>query len=164
MTLFFDIKWNYFPKMCPIYPILLLSRKLSNNLRLKIFRKTRNFYKILMLDWLIPLSEHQLEPALQVLLRKGVLNICSKFTGQYPCHSIISTKLESKFIEITLLHGCSVNLLHIFRTPFHWNTSRGLLLISIVANTYIIWKNFERNSVKFVTLSSTFYHHFNKLW
>ena len=33
------------------------------------------------------------------------------------------------FIEITLQHGCStVNLLHIFRTPFHENISGGLLL------------------------------------
>ena len=37
--------------------------------------------------------------------------------------------LQSKFIEITLRHGCSpVNLLHIFRTPFIKNTS-GLLLL-----------------------------------
>ena len=35
-----------------------------------------------------------------------------------------------KFIEITLLHGCSpTNLLHIFRTPFFKkNTSKGLSL------------------------------------
>ena len=35
----------------------------------------------------------------------------------------------SKFIEITLGHGCSpVNLLHIFRIPFPKNTSGRLLL------------------------------------
>ena len=34
----------------------------------------------------------------------------------------------NNFIEITLRHGCSVNLLHIFRTPFPKNTSRWLLL------------------------------------
>ena len=34
------------------------------------------------------------------------------------------------FIEITLRHGwCSVNLLHIFRTPLLKNTSGGLLLM-----------------------------------
>ena len=42
---------------------------------------------------------------------KGVLKICSKF------------------IEITLRHGCSpVNLLHNFRTPFSKNTYRRLVL------------------------------------
>ena len=39
-------------------------------------------------------------------------------------------KLQSNFIEIALRHGCSpVNLLHIFRTPFHENTSAWLLLL-----------------------------------
>ena len=51
--------------------------------------------------------------------RKGVLKICSKFTGEDPCGSAVPVKLLCKFIEITLLHGCSpVNLLHIFRTAF----------------------------------------------
>ena len=53
---------------------------------------------------------------------KGVLKICSNFTGEHQCQSEISTKLQSNFIEITLRHGCSpVNLLHIFRTPFSKN-------------------------------------------
>ena len=56
---------------------------------------------------------------LEVFLRKSVLTICSKVTGEHPCRSVISIKLQSNFIEIVLLHECSpVNLLHIFRrTP-----------------------------------------------
>ena len=66
----------------------------------------------------------------EVFLRKGVLKICCKFTGEHQCRSEISIKLQSNFIEITLLHGCShVNLLHFFRTPFLKNTSGWLLLI-----------------------------------
>ena len=55
----------------------------------------------------------------EVFLEKDVLKICSKFTGEHPCRSVISIKLQSNFIEIVLLHECSpVNLLHIFRrTP-----------------------------------------------
>ena len=67
----------------------------------------------------------------KVFLRKGVLKICSKFTEEHTCRSVISISviLQSNFIEITLRHGCSpVNLLHIFRTPFLKNTSRWLLL------------------------------------
>ena len=57
---------------------------------------------------------------------KGVLNICSKFTGEHPCGSVILIKLLCNFIEIVLRHGCSpVNLLHIFRTPLPKNTSEG---------------------------------------
>ena len=64
-----------------------------------------------------------------VVLGKGVLKICNKFTREHPCRSVISIKLQSSFIEITLRHGCSpVNLLHIFRTHFYKNTSGGLLL------------------------------------
>ena len=60
---------------------------------------------------------------------RGVLKICSKFTGEHSCRSAISIKLESNFTEITLRHGCSpVNLLHIFRTSFPRNTSEQLLL------------------------------------
>ena len=64
----------------------------------------------------------------EVFLGKGVLKICSKFTGEHPCRSAISIKLQSNFLEIALQQGCSpVNLLHIFRTPFPKNTSGRLL-------------------------------------
>ena len=64
-----------------------------------------------------------------MLLGKGVLKICSTFTGEHPCQSVISMKLQNKFIEIIFLHGCSpVNLLHIFRKLFPNNTSGQLLL------------------------------------
>ena len=65
----------------------------------------------------------------EVFLRKGALKICNKFTGEYPRQSTISIKLQSRFIVITLWHGCSpVNLLHIFRTRFPKNTPGWLLL------------------------------------
>ena len=71
-------------------------------------------------------------PSSEVFLGKGVLKICSKFTGEHPCRSEISVKLQSNFIEIALRHGCSlVNLLDIFRIPFPKNTS-GRLLLSFV--------------------------------
>ena len=65
----------------------------------------------------------------KVFLGKSVLKICSKFTGEDPCKNVISIKLLSNLIEITLWHGSSpVNLLHIFRTPLLKNTSGRLLL------------------------------------
>ena len=54
----------------------------------------------------------------EVFLRKGGLEICSKFTREHPCWSMISIKLIS----------LPVNLLHIFRTPFVKNISERLLL------------------------------------
>ena len=58
----------------------------------------------------------------EVFLGNGVLKICSKFTGEHPCQSVIS-------IKITLRHVCSpVNLLHVFRTTFYKNTSGRLLV------------------------------------
>ena len=75
----------------------------------------------------------------EVFLRKGVLKICSKFTGEHPCWSVVSIKLERNFTEIALQHGCfPVNLLHIFGTPFPWNTSGPgwLLLKSILFSSF----------------------------
>ena len=72
----------------------------------------------------------------EVFLVKSVLKICSKFTGEHPCRSVISINFRSNFIEITLWHGCStVNLLHIFRTPslrtpldgYFWKSSKMML-------------------------------------
>ena len=60
----------------------------------------------------------------ETLLVKRVLKIYSKFAGEHPYRSVMSIKLQSNFIEITLSHGCSpVNLLYIFTTPFPKNTS-----------------------------------------
>ena len=65
----------------------------------------------------------------EVFLERDVLKICSKFTEEHPCRSVISIKLQNNFIEMTLQHGCSpVNLLHIFRTSSSKNTSGWLLL------------------------------------
>ena len=64
-----------------------------------------------------------------MFLRKDILKICSKLTGEHPCRSAISIKLYSNFIEIALRHGCSVvNLLQTFRTSFLKNTSGWLRL------------------------------------
>ena len=84
-------------------------------------------------------SSHQ-----EMFLRKGVLKIRSKFTGEHPCRSAISIKLQSNFIEIALQHGCSpVNLLSISRTPFSKNTSEGLLLNIWSLFRYYRWSSNE---------------------
>ena len=64
----------------------------------------------------------------EVFLRKGVLKIYSKFTGEHSFRSVISLKLQTNFIEIALRHGCSPkHLLHISKTAFPRNTSGQLL-------------------------------------
>ena len=90
-----------------------------------------------------------------VFLRKGVLKICNKFTGEHSCQSLISIKLQNNFIEITLWHRCSpVNLLHVFRTSFLKDTSGRLLLVihqklcrNVVfpQNLYKIFTRFPQN-------------------
>ena len=35
----------------------------------------------------------------EVFLEKGILKICSKFTGEHPCRSVISIQLQSNFWE-----------------------------------------------------------------
>ena len=84
----------------------------------------------------------------ELFLRKGVLKIHSKFTGEHPCWSAISIKLLCNFIKIALRHGCyTVNLLHIFRTPFLKTHLGGcfwkFLLIFHISYIYIAEKFFH---------------------
>ena len=73
-----------------------------------------------------------------MFLVKDALKICSKFTVEHPFWSVISIKLQSKFIESTLRHGCSQKKsMYIFRTRFTKNTS-GRLLLKIVTGFYPI--------------------------
>ena len=66
---------------------------------------------------------------LEVFLVKGALKIRSNFTGKHPSRSVISIKLQSNFIEMTLWHGCCpVDLLHIFWALYLRDTSGWLLL------------------------------------
>ena len=93
----------------------------------------------------------------EVLLVKGVMKICSRFAGEYPCRSVISTKLQSNLIEITIRHGFSpVNLLHIFRTPLSENTSGWLLLNELTHLRAIVF----RLSWIGVNISQFFSHRF----
>ena len=79
----------------------------------------------------------------EVFLGKDVLKIYSKFTGEHPCQNVISINLLCNFIEITLQHRCSsVNLLHIFRTPFLKNTSKWLLLAIVLSFLLLISSSF----------------------
>ena len=64
---------------------------------------------------------------------------------------------KSNFIEITLWHGWSpVNLLHIFRTPFSKNTSRGVQTAAFVIPFVleIILEHFHQRFYQTSTLMS----------
>ena len=64
----------------------------------------------------------------EVFLRKGALEICSKFAGDHPCQSVISMKLRNRN-KIEFWYMClPANLPHIFRAPFLKNTSEETLL------------------------------------
>ena len=93
-----------------------------------------------------------------VFLAKGVLKICRKFTREHPCRKVISIKLQSNFIEITLQHGCSpVDVLHYFRTSFLKNTYGGLL-----KNTQISTIPVQYHTSKFQSLLTTTFSHIQK--
>ena len=86
-------------------------------------------------------SSHQ-----EVFYEKGVLKICSKFTGEQSRRSVISIKLLCNFMEITLMHVCSpVNLLHIFKTPFPRNISGRMLLVVVTVEIMVptFWIDFN---------------------
>ena len=100
----------------------------ANFVSSKEFLKNNSYGVGLCLEILLIKKIHRSSPS-EVFLAKGILKIYSKFTGEHPCRSVISIKLQSNFIEIALRHGCSsVNLLHIFRTAFYKNSPEGLFL------------------------------------
>ena len=116
------------------------SRVSSVNVKLHFFCSVKCFTKFKIIY-----PEKHYTKAAEVFLAKGVLKICSKFTREHPCRTVISEKWQSKFIKIALRHGCSpVNLLHIFRTTFPRNTSEWLLVIiptSIKVAPGSLWLN-----------------------
>ena len=86
-------------------------------------------FKILM-NW----SNLQKQPSRGILSKSFSENM-QKFTGEHP---YTHAKVQSNFIEIALLHGCSpVNLLHIFTTTFPKNTN-GWLVLNPVFKTFCI--------------------------
>ena len=103
-----DIYFIYFPIICSIETLYshnkpFIANKFHRERRLLMFTVIRDSRQISVLCFVIHRSSHP-----DVFLGKGVLKICSKFTGE---------------------HGCSpVNLLYIFRTPFPKNTSGRLHL------------------------------------
>ena len=123
--------------------------------------------------------------ASEVFVYEGVMNICSKIAGDYPCGSVVSKiKLLGNSIEIIFPYGYfPVNLLHIFRTPFYKNTFERLLLYvtNWVHQTGAIqgvkrlpwkhWKKLEKNCYELLLTKSvwawfclTFCLVLNKLW
>ena len=86
----------------------------------------------------------------EVSLGKGVLKIWSKFTGEDPCRSVISIKLQINFIEIIFRHACSrVNLqAAFFKTPFLKNTS-GWLLWNLFCHNHMWWMCFRTMFILF---------------
>ena len=58
------------------------------------------YYQGLKNSWLSLRRYRSSRP--EVLLVKGVLKLCSKCTGENPFQSLISIKLQSNFVEITL--------------------------------------------------------------
>ena len=72
---------------------------------LKLFKGKRNFAHVkYLVVWNI--SENIRSSRPEVFLRKGILKICNKFTGEHPCRSMISAK--SYFGMGVLLYICCI--------------------------------------------------------
>ena len=88
----------------------------------------------------------------EVFLGKGDMKICSKFTVEHPCWSVISIKLLCRCIKIKLRHRCSpIDLLHIFRAPSPKNTSGGLPVIEAAYILKSISTQYSSDHFLFIT-------------
>ena len=54
----------------------------------------------------------------EVFLGKGVLKICGKFTGEHPCRSAISIKLQSKLFQLVIFRLTQILVGH--KVRFWW--------------------------------------------
>ena len=71
------------------------------------------------------------------LMQKGLLQMCCKFSGVYLFMGMVSVKLQSGFVEILLLHFCSlVGLFHVCRASLLESNSGELLLNK---DNFYIW-------------------------
>ena len=122
----FFVQWHFFSniKYLVLIRLFLLKRKLKycyTKNETKVMNRISNRTK----TWISIYRNNHLD----VFLQKVVMKICNKFTEEHLCRSVIAIKLLWNFIKTTFRHRyCSINLLHIFRTPFPKNTSGGLLL------------------------------------
>ena len=69
----------------------------------------------------------------EVFLGKGVLKICRKFTGEHPCRSAVSIKLQSNSGMAASLSPCAFLLVEVI--PFS-----GSLMEAIVFITFVVFK------------------------
>ena len=89
--------------------IVFLNLEYVNNVQADICFCTDLFQKLISSELFLKCRSSLPE----VLVAKGFLKICNKFTGEHLCRRVISMKLQSNFV------GCSpVNLLHIFKNIF----------------------------------------------
>ena len=117
----------------------------------------------MQLQWTPSKCERYKSSPREVFLEKGVLKLCSKFTGEHSCWSVISVKLSCNFIWIALCPGCSpVILLHIFRTSFPRNTSRGILLK--IQNRLVVKPKVIQSLSACKNHSINLYDSWNDLW
>ena len=89
----------------------------------------------------------------EVSLRKGVLKICSKFTGKQPCWSVISIKLLClNFSMGVLLEICSLFSEHLFlRTR-----QKGCFCNYIITNSLNYVKEYTNKKWKYTRLHAHF--------
>ena len=57
------------------------------------------FFYVLFYHFVLDLCNFFRSSCPEVFLRKGVLKICSKFTEEHLCRSVISTKLQSNMVK-----------------------------------------------------------------
>ena len=86
---------------------------LCSTLRAHISKEDTTFRKCIPAEIKIAVTFRSSHP--EVFLVKGVLKICSKFTGEHPCRSVISIKLFCKHTKTS------------FSIHFLQNSSRWLL-------------------------------------
>ena len=104
----------------------------------------QNWWQILAMKFIFSKVTNSLIPTTfrssgpQVFLRKGVLKICNKYTGEHPCRSVIWIKLLCNFIEIPLSMGVFLWIYCVFSEHLFLGTLLGGCFWAFLQNNSII--------------------------
>ena len=86
----------------------------------------------------------------EMFLRKGVLKICSKFTGEHPCQSVISIKLQSNRYRNML-----ETVIQLWKLK--WILKCFINLITNVTTVVIVSSYSTTTGIQFKTMTSSFF-------
>ena len=108
---------------------------------------------------------HRSSPS-EVFLRKGVLKICSKFTGEHPCGSVISIKLQNRTLTWVFSFKFATYFQNIFSQEHLWRAASVCSKLKYYGACSYLGTNEEKKFfiIQIIDKYQNFKRQFNRSW